>query len=156
TNQDRTGPHLKPAEAFLRRGAGPVHLMIGGRDLAPDAEPGVVSVELDGRPLDQVQVSRALPWFDRWIGLHAGGANGPTPSARHTIRAVPVLPGRPAPAVGLEQFDEAPAGTPMAAFVEGWHELEEDPATGRLWRWTSAKSALELKDWRDTTTLVLE
>ena len=156
TDQDRAGPSVKPAEAFLRRGAAPVHVMIGGRDLAPNAEPGVVSVELDGHPVDQLQVSRDLPWFVRWIDLPAGVPPGLTPYARLTVRVVSVLPGRPAPPVGLEQFDAATAGTPMYAFVDGWHELEEDPATGRLWRWTSAKSALELKDWRATTTLLLE
>jgi hypothetical protein len=44
----------------------------------------------------------------------------------------------------------------MYAFVDGWHELEEDPATGRLWRWTSGRSALEVKAWRPVTTLVIE
>jgi hypothetical protein len=130
--------------------------MIGGRDLAPDREPGVVSVELDGHPLDQFQVSHDLPWFVRWIELPSGVPPGASPYASLTVRVLPVLPGHPAPPVGLEQFDAAPIGTPMYAFVDGWHELEEDPATGRLWRWTSARSLLEVRDWGPNTTLVLE
>jgi hypothetical protein len=136
TNQDQTGPHLRPAEAFLRRTAAPVRVMIGGRDLAPNAAPGVVSIEIDGKPIDQVQVSRDLPRFVRWIELPAGIPAGETPYARLTVRVAPVLPGQAAPPVGLEQFDAAPVGTPMCAFGDGWYELEEDPATGRLWRWT--------------------
>ena len=156
TDQDRTGPHLRPAEAFLRRGSAPMRVLIGGRDLAPQADPGVVSIEIDGQPLDQLQVSRDLPRFVRWIDLPAGLPAGSTPYARLSVRILPVLPGHPAPPVGLEQFDAAPAGVPMYAFADGWHELEEDPATGRLWRWTSARSALELKDWRPVTTLIIE
>ena len=136
TDQDRTGPHLRPAEAFLRRGSAPMRVLIGGRDLAPQADPGVVSIEIDGQPLDQLQVSRDLPRFVRWIDLPAGLPAGSTPYARLSVRVLPVLPGQPAPPVGLEQFDAAPAGVPMYAFADGWHELEEDPATGRLWRWT--------------------
>ena len=92
----------------------------------------------------------------RWIDLPAGLPPGSTPYARLSVRVLPVLPGRSAPPVGLEQFDAAPAGVPIYAFADGWYELEEDPATGRLWRWTSARSALELKDWRPVTTLVIE
>ena len=91
-----------------------------------------------------------------WIDLARGPAAGSTPYARLSVRVLPVLPGRSAPPVGLEQFDAAPAGVPMYAFADGWYELEEDPATGRLWRWTSARSTLELKDWRPVTTLVIE
>jgi hypothetical protein len=133
-----------------------MRVLIGGRDLAPEADPGVVSIEIDGQPLDQLQVSRDLPQFVRWIDLPAGLPAGSTPYARLSVRILPVLPGHPAPPVGLEQFDAAAASVPMYAFADGWHELEEDPATGRLWRWTSAKSALELRAWPQVTTLVIE
>lgn len=50
----------------------------------------------------------------------------------------------PSPVIGFEQFDAAAISDPMLAFAEGWHEQEEDPKTGRLWRWTSDKSTLRV------------
>jgi hypothetical protein len=156
TAQDGASPNLRPVEAYLRRGPVPTHLLLGGRNLdAGDAPAAVVSVQLDDRGIDQFPVSRASPWFVRWIDLPAGIPNGTTPYARLVVRVASSVAGRPAPAVGLEQFDAAPVGTPMFAFGDGWYELEEDPTTGRLWRWTSARNTLQVKDWGPSVTLVL-
>ena len=95
----------------------------------------------DRRPAARpAAIAGTCRWFVQWIDLPAGLPAGSTPYARlERSRHVPVLPGQPAPPVGLEQFDAAPADDLMYAFADGWHELEEDPATGRLWRWTSAQ-----------------
>ncbi|MFI5179308.1 MAG: hypothetical protein ACHQO8_12115 [Vicinamibacterales bacterium] len=156
TDQDGTAPNLQPVEAYLRRGAKPMRAILGGRMLETgDAPPAVVSVDLDDRRIDQFIVNRASPWFVRWVDLPAGVPSGSTTYARLVVRATSAMPGQPAPAIGLEQFDAAPVGTPIFAFGDGWHELEEDPATGRLWRWTSARSDLQIKDWGGSVTLVL-
>jgi len=156
TAQDGTSPNLRPVEAYLRRGPAERHLLIGGRDLEVSETPAaVVSVQLDGRPLDQFTVTRVTPWFARWIDLPVGIPSGPTPYARLVVRATSAVAGRPAPAIGLEQFDAVQHGTPMFALADGWYELEEDPATGRMWRWTSARSTIEVKDWGPTVALTL-
>ncbi|HUL75078.1 MAG TPA: hypothetical protein VLT86_18335 [Vicinamibacterales bacterium] len=156
TDQDGTSPSHQPVEAFLRRSPQQMHVMIGGRLLEVGESPSaVVSVELGGRPLDQFTVSRASPWFVRWIDLPKGIPNGPTPYERLVVRAASAVPGLPAPAIGLEQFDAVTEGTPIFAYEDGWHELEEDPATGRLWRWTSARSLIQIKDWGPSVSVVL-
>jgi hypothetical protein len=68
TDQDRTGPHLRPAEAFLRRGSAPMRVLIGGRDLAPQA----VSASCRSRSTASRSIScnqPDLPQFVRWIDL---------------------------------------------------------------------------------------
>lgn len=156
TAQDRATPNVRPAVGYLRRDPAPATLLLGGRDLStPDVPAGVIAVELDGRTIDQLQVSPASPWFVRWINLPGGVPTGDTPYARLTVRVTSVLPDQPAPPVGLEQFDFATAGHAMYALADGWFEAEEEPATGRLWRWSSAHSVLEVRDYGPSVTLVL-
>lgn len=158
TAQDGATPNLRPADAYVRRTSEPVRLLFGARDLDVDPRTtgaAVVTVDLDGRTIDQSQVNRGSPWLVRWIDLPAGVLAGPTPYARLTFHVSAAAPGEPAPVVGLEQFDAAPVGTLMWAFGDGWYEQEEVPANGRLWRWTSAKSVVEIKDWNTSTTLLL-
>jgi hypothetical protein len=156
TTEDGDGPDRRPAEAYLRRRPDPMRALIGGRYLAgPHTPPAVVVIELDRKPIDQVQVSGEAPWFVRWIDLPDGVPSGPGAYARLTVRSVSVMPGEPAPLVGLEQFDAAPASSLMFALTEGWYELEEQPATGRLWRWSSARSVIETRGWGPTVTLTI-
>ena len=156
TNQDRATPNLRPADGYLRRDPSPATLLVGGRDLSgPDVPAGVVAIDLDGHTIDQLQVTPASPWFTRWIDLPNGVPTGPTAYARLTVRVTSVLPDQPAPPVGLEQFDFATAGHAMYALVDGWFEPEEEPATGRLWRWSSGHSVLEIKGYGPSVTLVL-
>jgi hypothetical protein len=44
----------------------------------------------------------------------------------------------------VRQFDAQDATQLIYGFGEGWHELEYDNATGRLWRWSSDRSVLRL------------
>jgi hypothetical protein len=158
TAQDGATPNLRAAEAYLRRRPEAMRVFFGARDLDVDPRTtgaAVVTIDLDGRTIDQSQVNRGSPWLVRWIDLPAGALAGETPYARLALRASAAAPGEPVPVIGLEQFDAGPVGTLMWAFGEGWHELEETPASGRLWRWTSARSVIEIKDWGPSTTLVL-
>jgi hypothetical protein len=156
TDQDHAMPNLRPADGYLRRDPAPATLLLGGRDLsAADVPAGVVAIDLDGHTIDQLQVSPSSPGFVRWIDLPNGVPTGSTPYARLTVRVTSVLPDQPAPPVGLEQFDFATAGHAMFALGDGWFEPEEEPATGRLWRWSSAHGVLEVRDYGPSVTLVL-
>ena len=142
TEIDRTGPHHRPAEGFLRRTERPLRLMIGGRYVAPPGSPpGVISVDLEQRRLADWKVSAAAPWFLNWIDLPTGIPQGAGKYSPLSIR-VTAEPAGAAPVVVLEQFDAAPADELMYAFAEGWFELEENPQTGRLWRWTSDRATI--------------
>ena len=46
--------------------------------------------------------------------------------------------------VAVRQFDAQDALRPIYGFDEGWHELEYDTTTGRLWRWSSDRSVLRV------------
>jgi hypothetical protein len=84
-------------------------------------------------------------WFAHWIELPAGAGSGTGPYGQLTATVKSLDPGRRAPMIGLEQFDAATSDDVMFAFVDGWQEPEGDPKTGRLWRWTSDRSALEIR-----------
>jgi hypothetical protein len=139
---DRTGPHQRPAEGFLRRTPRPLRLMIGGRYVAPPGSPpGVISVELERKRIADWKISAAAPWFLNWVELPSGIPPG---DSRYSPLSISVVAdgGPSAPAVVLEQFDVAPADELMYAFADGWFELEENTQTGRLWRWTSDRATI--------------
>jgi len=151
TGEDRSGPNLQPVDAFIRRQAGPVRVLVGGRRLR--GGDGTIAVDVDGQPLTQFPISS---WFVQWIDLPAGRiVSGPDPYARLTIRAVAVAPGRAVPDVALEQFDAAPADDVMYALASDWYELEHDPKTGEVWRWSSGKSTIEVRSSGQAVTLKL-
>jgi hypothetical protein len=147
TTRDRSAPHQRPAEAFLRRDPAPLRVMIGGRYLSnPTDAPALVTVQLGPTRIAEWTVTSEPRWFVQWIELPAGVPGGSGPYAPLTVRVASAIPGRPSPTVGLEQFDAAPLDDFIAAFVDGWHEQEEDPTRGRLWRWTSERSAILVRD----------
>jgi hypothetical protein len=146
TASDAAGPHQRGAEAFLLRRPAPLTLMIGGRYLAPGGSPpGILTAELDGRAVSQWRLSGDPIWFVQWIELPSGTGDGPGPYATLTVRVTSDDPARPAPMVGLEQFDAASSRDVSAAFAEGWQEPEEDPRTGRSWRWSSDRSVWQVR-----------
>ena len=143
TAQDASGPHQRPAEAFVRRTRRPLRLMLGGRYLAPAGSPaGTISVDLEGKRLADWPISASAPSFLHWLELPDGVPDGPGPYSLLTVRVTSADPGRPAPAAGLEQFDIAPADEFISALAEGWFEPEEDPRTGRLWHWTADRATM--------------
>jgi len=146
TATDHAGPHERAAIAFLRRGPTGVRLLIGGRYLGvAGSPPAVLSIALDGVPAAELKVTPNPIWFAHWIELPAGAGAGTGPYGPLTATVKSLDPGRRAPMIGLEQFDAGTSDDVMFAFVDGWQEPEGDPKTGRLWRWTSDRSALEIR-----------
>ena len=60
-------------------------------------------------------------------------------AATATTRRLPSR--RAGPSIAIEQFDAQPTGQVVFGFGDGWNELEYNPSTGRLWRWTSDRAA---------------
>ena len=154
---DRSFPHQKPAEAFLRRGPAPLRVLIGGRFLS-GAAPATVSVDLDGARLDEWTIQPDPNWFVRWIDLPAGVPEGDRPYATMRVRVAPAAQAPGEVMAGLEQFDAAPIDdrTVMWAYGAGWNEPEGSPQTGRLWRWTTDGSTLDIRAAPGDVTIVLE
>jgi hypothetical protein len=145
TAQDRTAPHQRPAEAFVRRTERPMRLMLGGRYLAPPGSPaGTISVDLEGKRVAEWPVGANAPWFLHWLDLPGGVPNGSGPYGVLSVRITSADAAGPPPAVGLEQFDIAPADEFIYALAEGWFEPEEDPRTGRFWHWMSDRATIQV------------
>jgi hypothetical protein len=117
--------------------------MIGGRYLGGTRDAALV-LRLDGRELARWTVAPSPVWFVRWLDLPDGSLEGPGPYAALTVGVQAADGSTVAPELGLEQFDFAPAGALMYAFTDGWQELEEDPTTGRQWRWSSERNTIEI------------
>ena len=156
TAADGMAPHLQPAQAYLLRRPGAHRLMIGGRYVADADRPAAhIMVDLDGQAVADWTISADELWFVRWIDLPAGIPDGPGPYAQLTVRVVPAEHEQPPPGVALEQFDVARRDEPVVAFGADWHERESDQTTGRLWRWTSGRSTLDLRGVHRDAVLVL-
>lgn len=150
---DREGPEVNGAAAFIRRFPGPATVMIGGRYLGDEAGPAaVVTATLEGRVVDQWRVSAAPRWFVHWIPLPDGVPDGDDLYARLVVTAAGE--GGASPRVGLEQFDAAPDDQFLYALADGWNELEDNPVAALQWRWTTARSAIVVRNTHDD--LVLE
>ena len=157
TSKDGTGPHQQPAAGFLLRDPAPLQMLIGARYLQPGGGPAVLTVALDGRMLAEWPISPASPWLVNWIDLPGGVPDGTGPYAALTVAVRSTETGRPAPMVGLEQFDAAPASTFTYAFLDDWNEQEGNPRTGELWRWTTARSTILIhRGAADRLQLLLE
>ena len=146
TARDRFGPHLAPTVAWLRRQAGPVTLMIGGRNLGPPSR--LLEISLNGAPLPPV----ILPanYFLTRIDLPAGALTGAAhyqPLELRTSGSEQLL---------LEQFDSQPEGVPMLGLDAGWQEPEFNPATGLAWRWMSERADLWVRPVGRAVTLRIE
>lgn len=135
----KEGPSTTGAHALVRRLSTPATLVLGGRHIGAAGD----------RPLD-VDVHVGDTWVQR-VSIAPGpfAYTWPLPAAsagaayqRLTVRV------SNAPAGGerlsLEQFDVQPQGVPVVALLEGWHEPERDPGTGRQWRWMSDRSAMQV------------
>jgi hypothetical protein len=138
------GPDQQPIRAWIRSRAAPMHALIGARHLGEPGEPAAeVEVRLDDRIVDRWTIAPGDANPVRFLDL---------PAESRDDRAYGLLTissrsadgdGRRA-AVAIRQFDAQDAARLIYGFGEGWHELEYDPASGRLWRWTSEQSVLRL------------
>jgi hypothetical protein len=145
--EDRRGPGYAPIEGWVRRWSSASILIIGGRNLAAGEARAHVRVEIDGRAIDEADV--APGFFLRPIDVPAGALAGAGDYARVTISA-------DSTALAIEQFDAQPAGRVVFGYGEGWHEREYNPATGKLWRWTSDHGVLRVRSARQALVLTLE
>jgi hypothetical protein len=130
-------------------------VVIGGRYLGPDNGPaGTVTVQLDGTTVSEWRVSASPRSFIQWFDLPPGTSDGDGPYARLSVTVAPEAGAGAVPPVGLEQFDAASAGGFVYALTDGWHEPEEDPRTGRSWRWMTNASTIDIRGGGDRTLVI--
>lgn len=139
------GPDHQPIVAWVRRRAGPLHLMIGGRHLGEQGDPAAeFELALDGVVRDRWVLALADRNFLRFLDIPEGLAQGEGEYARLTVVSRPADGGGRRAATAVRQFDVQSSGRLVHGFAEGWHEVEYDVATGRQWRWTSERSVIRL------------
>jgi hypothetical protein len=137
------GPDQEPIHAWIRRRTSPMHAMIGTYHLGNAGDPAAeIDVALDGHVLDRWTLSPAERNSLRFLDLPATTGQGDYATLTIASRSAGGDVRRAA--VAVRQFDAQDATQLIYGFGEGWHELEYDNATGRLWRWSSDRSVLRL------------
>ncbi|MEQ1757753.1 MAG: hypothetical protein ABL986_05500 [Vicinamibacterales bacterium] len=155
TRADRKGLDQRPIDAWVRRRAEAVDVMVGGQHLGPPGDPAAeLRLLLDGRPIDSWTVAAPGDTFLRFVSLPAGSLGGPGQYATLRIENAVAANGR-RPEVAIRQFDLQAASGVVYGFGEGWHEAEYAPATGARWRWTSERSVLRIRGTAQALTLTL-
>lgn len=145
-NATGKGPDRGPIEAYVHRGAGPMHLLVGGWYLGVATDPAADFVlAIDGTVIDRWSVTFAERRFLRFIDLPRGLPSGKGNYATLTVASTSAGNGIRRVPVAVRQFDIQPTASLIWGFGTGWHEGEMDPATGVRWRWTSEKSVLQVK-----------
>jgi hypothetical protein len=144
--EDGRGPSRGGSRGWIRRWTAPVTLLVGGRHLGTD---GVarVNVAVDGRNVDESAV--APGFFLRMLTLPAGSLAGSGDYATVAIAS-------DSDHLAIEQFDAQPEGRVVFGFDEGWNELEYNPATGRLWRWSTERATIRARTGGRTVTLRMD
>ena len=140
------GPDHRPIVAWVRRRAGPLHLVIGGRHLGQTGDPAAqFELALDGVVRDRWTLTFEDRNFLRFLDIPEGLGGGDQNYAPLTVvsHAVGTDGGRSP--VAVRQFDIQSRSRMLYGFAEGWHELEYDVATGRQWRWTSERSVIRVE-----------
>jgi hypothetical protein len=139
TQAAATGPDRMPILGYVRRQAGPLHAVIGGRHLGMAGD-GLAEFEtaLDGTVIDRWTVTPADPAFLRFVDLAAGAA-GPEGYATLSIRATSRSP------VAVRRFDIQPVSHAIFGFGSGWHDEELEVASGLRWRWTSDRAVIRVR-----------
>jgi len=117
--------------------------MIGGRNLMPGGPPALVRVAVDGTVVDELTV--APGFFLRMLTPAVAGSGD---YARITVES-------DNQELAIEQFDAQPAGRVVFGFGEGWNELEYNPSTGALWRWSSDRAAIRVRAEGHSVALTL-
>lgn len=127
-----------PVQAWIRRRDGAATLMVGGRKLS-GAAPTPVTVAIDGRVAWSGPVVPGF--FLQFIALAPGALAGTGDYATLTVTAGDgdIAAGA---TVAIEQFDVQDVDVPVYGYGDGWQELEYNPVTGRLWRWTSERAVI--------------
>ncbi len=136
--EDARGPSRGGIQGWMRRFSGPTSVMVGGRNLSGGGSPVHLKIEIDGQAVDDSSVGPGF--FLRTLTLPAGRLAGTGDYATVNITAEPA-----GADLAIEQFDAQPEGRVMFGYAEGWNELEYNPATGRLWRWSTERGTIRLK-----------
>jgi hypothetical protein len=121
--------------------------MIGGRNLANAGPEARVVVAVDGRTIGELAVPPGF--FLRMMPLAAGSLSGAGDYAAVTVTA-------DLADLAIEQFDAQPEGRVLFGYGEGWNELEYDPGTGRLWRWTTERATVRVQAGRGALILRMD
>lgn len=136
------GPDQQPIRAWIRRREAPMHALVGARHLGePNEPPAEIEVSLDDRIIDRwtIEPGDANPL--RFIDLPAG-VRGDSGYSLVTVSSRSAAGDGRRAAVAVRQFDAQDAARLIYGFGEGWHDLEYEAASGRLWRWSSDRSVL--------------
>lgn len=142
---DGKSPDRGPIEAWVRRRPGATELLVGGRNLGGPNDPAArVEIAVDGRALDSILVKPAPGFFLRLFPLPAGSLTGEGRYARVTVVVTPADAGSQAVRAAVEQFDLQDESQVVYGYDQGWHELEYNPSTGRLWRWSSESANVRI------------
>jgi hypothetical protein len=141
------GPGRAPIQGWIRRHSGAVTLMIGGRNLAAAGSPVPIAIMLGDRTIHEM--SSPPGFFLEFLTLEPGRLSGDGDYAALAVSAG-------ANDIAIEQFDAQATGQIVYGFGDGWYELEYNPATGRLWRWTSERAAIRLYAARQPLMLRLQ
>lgn len=146
------GLHRAPLDAWVRRGQGALHLVMGGRHLEGPVRAARLTLALDGVPFDSWSFTPTHPGesFTRFVALPALDGRGAQPYARLTLSAA-AADGGATPVVAVEQFDVRRTDQLVSALAEGWHEAEYDTVRGIGWRWTSERSVIRVAPARGFT-----
>ena len=135
------GPHLGPIVAQVRRRAGAVSVMIGGRNLAGPGDPAArFTIAIDGATVQQWDAPPGF--FLHVVDIPAGRLVGDGPFAALTVQSTAVAGSATIP-TAIEQFDLQDSGTLMWGYADGWNEAEYNPTLG-VWRWTSDRAMLRI------------
>ena len=137
SREDGRGPSRGGAQGWIRRFPGPVTLVVGGRNLS-GGPPVQLRMDIDGQTLEEATI--ASGFFLKMARLSAGRLAGPGDYATLKISAEPS-----GSDLAIEQFDAEPDGRIVFGYGDGWNELEYNPATGRLWRWTTERGLLRVR-----------
>jgi hypothetical protein len=130
------GPGRSPIQGWIRRRSGPVTLMLGGRNLSAAGPEVPLSLTVDSRAVHDRTV--APGFFFQFLTLEPEKLVGAGDYATLEIKAG-------SDQIAIEQFDAQAQGETVFGFAEGWHELEYNPSSGRLWRWTSDRATIRLR-----------
>jgi hypothetical protein len=140
------GPSRGGIQGWIRRWESPTTLMIGGRHLGTAGE-ARLTVAIDGRTIDASTVQPGF--FLRMLTIAADGLSGEGDYATITATA-------DTGDIAIEQFDAQPVGRVVFGYDTGWNELEYNPASGRLWRWTTERATLRVRGGGQALRLSLE
>ncbi len=155
-NADGVGPSRHSIAAFVRRRSDPLVLLVGGRHLGRRGDPDVrFDLTIDGQPAHAWQATPEPGFFLELVTLPPDATRGEGRYARLEIASRPIDGSSRQVPTAIEQFDVQPPPVAMIGYGPGWHELEYNPVSGQLWRWSSDASTLVVHHGgRDVTLLV--